>query len=150
MKKAIVADIIVYLLILLFLYTGLSKLFAFHANFVFLQNAPIVQHFPTIAAISIPVIELLIAIALFIPRIQQLGLWAAFTLMAIFTAYVGWMLLYRHQIKLPCTCGGIIGKLPWRQHLLLNIAFTFSAGLAIWLRKTTQLSKSTSSKMALS
>jgi len=37
--------------------------------------------------------------------------------------------------KLPCSCGGVIAKLSWNQHLLLNLGFVLLALGAIALLK---------------
>ncbi len=52
---------------------------------------------------------------------RKYGLWASFILLMIFTFYISGMLLSGEH--LPCSCGGIIRELSWRQHLIFNLFF---------------------------
>lgn len=132
-RKEIIIDIISYLFIVLFLYTGMMKLID-HATFHFdLVNAPIIKKLNPILAFAVPIFELLIAFCLFIPRTKGLGLYSSLVIMTLFTVYVGGILSFaKHK---PCTCGGILRILSWRQHLLLNITLTALALVAILLSK---------------
>jgi len=60
-------------------------------------------------------------------------LYYAFVLMTVFTLYIAYMLLFTP--KLPCSCGGVLQQMTWKQHLLFNIGFTLLAAYAIWLKK---------------
>jgi len=60
-----------------------------------------------------------------------MGFYAAFGLMVILTVYLALML--GTQQHLPCSCGGAIEGLTWRQHVLFNLFFLALAGLGIKL-----------------
>jgi len=47
--------------------------------------------------------------------------------MAILTVYLALML--GTEKHLPCSCGGAIESLTWRQHILFNLFFLALAGL---------------------
>jgi putative oxidoreductase len=135
MKKRTLVDIVSLFLVLLFVYTGTMKIFD-HAGFVStLRKSPLVGHFAPYVSIAIPAIEFTIAFFLLLPRLQRWGLRASFYLMAFFTLYIGYMLIYTPH--LPCSCGGVIKLMSWKQHLFFNSAVTLMAGTAAWWYKKT-------------
>lgn len=121
-RKAMVAlEIISALLILLLLYTALSKL-SDHETFLFvLKKSPLLYPFAGFIAIALPIAELLVALLLFIPRTRSTGLWASFFLITLFTVYLIYMVAISPD--LPCSCGGAVGSLSWRQHIVFNLFF---------------------------
>ena len=133
MKKAIFLDIISYLFIFLFLYTGLSKILEHEVFRTALFKSPLLGNYALFLSILVPLAELLTAIALLIPRTRRLGLYGFLVLMSIFAIYVGFMLYFRSDR--PCTCGGIIKYMNWHQHFYFNSGFTLLAILALWLDK---------------
>src|ERR1019366_2253530 len=81
MKKAIIIEVISYLLILLFSYAAVSKL-SDYSNFkVQLSQSPITTGYATLIARFLPPVELLIAGALVVPGIRLPGLYASLFLM---------------------------------------------------------------------
>jgi hypothetical protein len=135
MNKNIALETICFLLILLFVYTAVSKLINFEnfRTFVVTQT-PLLRPIASIMAITIPVAELVTACFLVIPLLRKWGLVASFVLMASFTGYVVYALYF--SPKVPCACGGIIREMSWRQHLIFNSAFTISAFVAIRLHNS--------------
>ncbi|MBW4888946.1 hypothetical protein KXQ82_04440 [Mucilaginibacter sp. HMF5004] len=131
MKKIRLSEIITFLFILLFAYTAVSK-FLDHNKFVFqMRLAPLSilkLMAPTLGWI-VPVTELLIAIALLSDRLRLIALYFSVVLLITFEVYIAGMLLSGHL--LPCTCGGIISKMSWKQHLIFNAGFIILAALAI-------------------
>jgi uncharacterized membrane protein YphA (DoxX/SURF4 family) len=85
----------------------------------------------------IPLIELSISILLLLKRCRLIGLFAAFDLMVMFTAYIYIILNYSSFI--PCSCGGILEKMGWTEHLLFNVFFVLLAliGILILAKKNT-------------
>lgn len=128
----IINEIIAALFILLFVYTATSKLKDFNSFYFTLQNSPLLHRYAKVVALLLPVTELVIAGLLFFPRSRRTGLYFSFLLMIIFTFYIGGLLL--SSSKLPCSCGGVIRQMTWKQHLVFNIFFTALAGLSIYLR----------------
>lgn len=107
-----------YLLIFLFTYTGVSKLID-HATFeVTLLQSPLTKDYRTIISWVVPAFELIIVGLLLIEKSRWIGLWLSLLLMLIFTCYISYMILFIPN--LPCSCGGILKELSWRNHLLLN------------------------------
>ncbi len=109
------------LLALLFIYAAASKLLDF-ANFqVQLAQSPLLSAYAGIISYLILIIEFLVAIALCLPISRLLALYASLALMAAFTIYIYLILNYSDFI--PCSCGGILEKLGWKEHLIFNICF---------------------------
>jgi len=132
MKKSIALETICFLLILLFVYTAVSKFINFDnfRTFVVTQT-PLLRPIAGIMAIIIPAAELVAVCMLLIPKFRKIGLYTSFVLMAAFTGYVVYALYF--SPKVPCACGGIIRQMSWRQHLVFNSAFTIAAFIAIRL-----------------
>lgn len=113
------AAIVSALFILLFVYTGISKLQNWSTLSFVLKSYPLIGDYASLVATGLPVTELVVSALLFIPRTRRIGLWASLVLMSLFTVYLVYMLLFTP--KLPCTCGGLLEKLSWPQHLLFNL-----------------------------
>ncbi|HZE83079.1 MAG TPA: MauE/DoxX family redox-associated membrane protein, partial [Puia sp.] len=63
-----------------------------------------------------------ISIALIFERSRTIGFYASLILMSLFTIYTGSILLHFFNY-VPCSCGGVIRKLTWGQHLVFNLFF---------------------------
>lgn len=118
MKRSFLADGIAYFFIFLFLYTGAIKLTEIHTFKQQLSSSPLIASLAGIIAWALPIGEILLAIALFIPRWRLKALYLTAGLMAFFTIYVIVILLIDDQ--LTCSCGGIIEELSPKQHVLFN------------------------------
>lgn len=127
MKRATIIEIIAALLILLFVYTAVSKLTEQAAFIYVLKKSPLVSDFASTIAWSLPTIELIIALLLMFPATRTIGLYASAIVMSVFTIYIAYMMAFTPQ--LPCSCGGVLKQMTWNQHLVFNIFFTL---LAIW------------------
>lgn len=130
-KKQLALDIICVLFALLFVYAAVSKLLTYDEFKAQIGKSPLITHHGWWIAWTIPTIEIGIAAMLFIPRLQLIGLYGAFTIMFIFTLYIGFMLMFTPN--LPCSCGGILSAMGWKEHLGFNIIFTLCAVLGIHL-----------------
>jgi hypothetical protein len=124
-RKTVMVEIISALLILLFVYAAISKLINYNLFVFTLSQSPLISSSKSSIAWLIPCTELIISLLLFVPRWKHFGLLSSAILMSIFTIYIGYMLLFVPE--LPCSCGGIIQKLNWKEHLVFNIFFTFIA-----------------------
>lgn len=123
------------LLILLWGYAAFSKLADYHRFVAQMQLAPVplMKHLAPVLGIFVPVTELALIGLLFSERFRKTGLWLSFLLLLSFTVYIAIMLL--SGLRLPCTCGGLISKLGWRQHLIFNASFMLISVLPfLWAR----------------
>jgi Methylamine utilisation protein MauE len=136
MKKTLLVDIICYFFILLFLYTGAAKLMDTHLFKEQLLSSPLLGSMAGIIAWALPIGELLLAIALFIPRLRLKALYFTLALMTLFTVYVVAILFMDNHLS--CSCGGIIEELSPRQHVLFNSACVILSVVAIVVERKQQ------------
>jgi hypothetical protein len=122
-------EIIGAIFILLFTYTAVSKLIEADTFYSTLKKSPFIEDWAHFLYWLLPLIELITVVLLFIPPVRWAGLYLSLALMMMFTSYISFMLLSAY--KLPCSCGGILKKLSWKDHLLLNIILTILAAVAI-------------------
>jgi uncharacterized membrane protein YphA (DoxX/SURF4 family) len=126
--KHIIIEIISALFILLFTYTALSKLTDYNLFRYQLQTYPFISKFGDLISWAVPVAELIAVVFLLIPKTRRIGLFASLLLMTGFTIYLTLMIIFGGK-DLPCSCGGVIQRLTWSQHIIFNVFFT---GLALW------------------
>jgi len=130
MKIVTITELIALLFVILFLYTGISKLMDYNVFREQIALSPLLAPIANWVAILLPVTEIIISVVLFIPRSRLIGLYASLVLMVLFTGYVVYILNYNEH--LPCTCGGVLEALSWKQHLIFNgllIALAFTGVL---------------------
>ena len=124
-----IVNTISYLYALLFFYAATSKLLDFDTFQIQLGQSPLLSAFTDWVSISIPTLEICIAIILLIPKFRLLGLYTSYLLMSMFTIYIHIILNYSSFV--PCSCGGILQKMTWNQHLIFNMVFIILALIAI-------------------
>lgn len=123
----LITEIISILFILLFGYTSVSKLLNIKNFYMQLANFPFISSYAFWISWGVPILEIIITILFFLPRHRLLALCMSVSLMSIFTTYI--ILVLRLSNSIPCSCGGIISSLGWREHVVFNCAFI---GLALW------------------
>ena len=121
----IIIEIIAALLIVLWIYTGINKIMDYNTFNTQLGRSPFIQSMAGFISFTLPTGELILAGLLIINRTRKLGLYLSFLLMLFFTGYVWIMLKYAYD--LPCSCGGVLAKLSWSDHLIFNGVFTLLA-----------------------
>jgi uncharacterized membrane protein YphA (DoxX/SURF4 family) len=131
MLRKAVLETISLLFILLFVYTAASKFLDYENFRAVIGQSPLLTPFAPVLAIVVPVAEVVIALLLTIPRYRRAGLYASFAIMMLFTTYITVLLIF--AMKVPCSCGGVISRMSWTQHLYFNIFFTLLALLGMWL-----------------
>lgn len=117
------------LFILLFVYAAVSKLVDYENFRVQLGQSPLFTAYAHIVALAVPTVEIIIAGFLFFPKYRLWGLYASFTLMVMFTAYI--VIILNYSSYIPCSCGGVLENLDWTEHLFFNIGLIIFAFLAI-------------------
>ncbi|PZR19105.1 MAG: hypothetical protein DI539_15140 [Flavobacterium psychrophilum] len=127
--KRIAVEVICLLYILLFVYAAVSKLLEFDDFSIQLGQSPLIGAYASILRWLVPISEILIAIGLLIPKFRIWALYCCFLLMCFFTAYIYIILNFSSYI--PCSCGGILEKLGWRQHLIFNAFFILLGAVGI-------------------
>jgi hypothetical protein len=122
MKKNTIVEIISALLLFLFIYAALSKLLDFDKFKYQISQSPFITNISWLVVWAIPLGEISISILLIIKRTRVAGLYLSYFLMLLFTGYIFMML--RYSSYLPCSCGGVLSNMSWKQHFVFNLAFT--------------------------
>jgi putative oxidoreductase len=120
-----------FLLVLLFVYTGTSKLLGYQVFTDQLSNISYLKPFAALLSIALPIIEILTGLAIAYKPTLRIGLWLAALLMTVFTLYVA--IVLAGDKKLPCSCGGVIKALSWKKHLYFNTFFMLLAWINLAL-----------------
>ncbi|MFY7815759.1 MAG: MauE/DoxX family redox-associated membrane protein [Chryseobacterium taeanense] len=126
-----IVEFISYFFILLFCYAGISKLLDFENFQNQISASPLLNGFSQFLPYTIIIAEFLIAGLLCYRKTRTTGLIGSFVLMLIFTGYIA--LLLRTSKNLPCSCGGILEKMSWNQHLYFNIGCVILSVIALGL-----------------
>jgi uncharacterized membrane protein YphA (DoxX/SURF4 family) len=129
MKRATIIEIICLLFIVLFVYAAANKLMDVEKFRVQIGQSPLLTAFAPWVAWLIPILEIVISVMLTVSRFRLVGLYAAFSLMLMFTTYIIAILSFSEYV--PCSCGGILEKLGWTEHLVFNIVFVLLALVGI-------------------
>lgn len=132
-KSNLLLQLICSMFIFLFVYTALSKFIGFTAFKSVLSHSPLIKDKNEILAWGLPISELVASSLLFFPKTKLAGLYLSFALMIVFTIYIAYMVIFTPD--LPCSCGGVLKQMTWRQHLVFNLFFTALASIGIWLAR---------------
>ncbi len=137
---AMAPKIVSILYIVLFVYAATSKLLVFEAFKLQLGQSPILTAYADYVAWFVPVVELGISGLFLVPKYRIYALYASFSLMAMFTTYI--FLILNFSDFIPCSCGGVLQDLGWKEHILFNLVFVLLAILGIYaLGQTTNHKK---------
>lgn len=128
-SKKILLEIICILYVLLFTYAAASKLLDYEQFQVQLGQSPVLSAYAHLIVWAVPLSEIIISLMLFVDRFRLIGLYIAFFLMVMFTAYI--IIILNFSDYVPCSCGGVLEKLGWTEHLIFNIAFIALAFIGI-------------------
>lgn len=126
----VIFQILRYILIVLFIYTGVSKFIGYYLFLSQLSDIIFLQKMAGFISIFIPLIEIAAGIALAFQKTEIIGWWLCAVLLSGFSIYVSMMLLFAPH--LPCSCGGIIAALSWTQHLIINILLGFICWIKLY------------------
>jgi hypothetical protein len=95
---------------------------------------PFISGYAYLISWIVPFLELVIAGLLWFQKYRKVALYGSLVLLGVFTIYILAVLNYSDSI--PCSCGGIISTLGWRDHILFNTTFMLMALLGIiWHHK---------------
>lgn len=124
MKKihSIASELMTALLVLLWVYAALVKLLDPSLTLSQMRNQVFPIWMANFLAFAVPILEMCIALLLLTQRYRKQGLWLSAGLLFIFTIYI---VLIKLSVfgRIPCSCGGIISRMSWSQHLLFNVFF---------------------------
>lgn len=120
-----------YLFILLFVYAAVSKLLDFENFQVQLGQSPMLSAYAGWVSWGVIILELAAAGLLVFQSTRLLALYLSFFLMVKFTTYI--IIILNFSDFVPCSCGGVLEKLGWTEHLLFNMGFILLSFVGIIL-----------------
>lgn len=123
--------------IVLFTYAAISKILDFQNFQIQIGQSPLLSAFTSVVSYGVPAIEIGLVLFLLTPKFRWLGMYGSFLLMVMFTAYI--FIILNFSSFIPCSCGGILEKMSWNEHLLFNIAFVVLSGIAIVIQSESKL-----------
>lgn len=137
----IIVELICVLFVFLFVYTAVSKFIDYQDFKAVIGQSPLVTNFAGSLSIAVPLLEIAISLFLIVPRWRLIGLYASFALMVIFTTYI--VILVSFSEDIPCSCGGVISRMSWQEHIVFNIFFVLLAfvGMILQTKTTSKSSK---------
>ncbi|MFC4875062.1 MauE/DoxX family redox-associated membrane protein [Negadavirga shengliensis] len=124
----IFAEVFALSLVLLFTYTAFSKLWDWEGTRTSLHNQVFPSWMAEVLLYGLPLMELAAVVLLLSSRFRKWGFMLSVVLMCLFTAYVG-LVMTGIFGRIPCSCGGVISSLGWREHFVVNVFFLT---LAVW------------------
>ncbi|WP_430981144.1 MauE/DoxX family redox-associated membrane protein [Sphingobacterium faecium] len=134
-NKNIILGTFHYLIFTLLLYSAVSKIAGYDLFVNNLDKSPFFKGINTnLIAVGVISLEILIPVLFFFNKTTKVAYLLSFFLFFLFTGYIIMMFLFSPY--LPCSCGGLIEKLSWKQHIYFNIVFIiFSAVLYLIEKK---------------
>lgn len=132
--KKLLFEISTALLVLLFLYTAISKFLDFDVFRYEMNNQPFPNILTPFLVWLVPLAELAIVVCLLLDKTRLTGLYASLVIMSLFTIYTALVLLNVFEY-VPCSCGGVIKQLKWPEHLVFNLFFVAISYTGIKLSK---------------
>lgn len=145
--RKIFVETVCLIIILLFVYTGLSKFAEFSEFKAAVGKSPMLTSFSTFIVYFIPSLEIATGVLLAMPRWRLVGLYISYALMLMFTLYI-YLMIYHSDYR-GCTCGGIIQRMSWDDHLYFNAILTLLILVALLLEIKRVDSSSSNEKLIL-
>lgn len=134
--RRFIVETVSFTFVLLFVYAAINKLMDVEKFKVQVGLSPLLTAISDLIVFGIPLLELVIAFILCFPKLRFVGLFCAFSLMTMFTAYI--IAILKFSDFVPCSCGGILENLGWREHLVFNIALVVLAVAGIFALESTK------------
>ena len=129
--QSIFVKTVSYLFVLLFIYASVSKLLDFENFQVQIAQSPLLTAYARFISYAVIIAELFFALLLVIPKSRLLGLYCSLAIMISFTVYI--YLILNFSDFIPCSCGGILEKMGWTEHLFFNLGCILLALISIIL-----------------
>jgi len=145
-NRSAIIEIISVLYISMFIYTALSKWSDYNMTREQMALMPLITPVAHIVVWLLPSTEIAISLLIFFNRTRKIGLYAAVTLMILFTLYIAYMMMY--YPTLPCSCGGFLNALSWTGHLIFNSVYIALGVIALVLLKKDRPSRGNADKFS--
>lgn len=129
--KDVLGECIALLHIALFIYAAANKILDFVNFQIQLAQSPLLSSFAESISYLVPAIEIIISFLLAFSKTRLVGLYGSFSLMVMFSVYI--IIMTNFSPFVPCSCGGILEKMSWNQHLIFNIGFVILGFVGLML-----------------
>jgi len=130
MTRQTVFNVITWFFIFLFTYAALAKLTDYSLFRAQISFYPALKYGRDWVPWLLPTVELATAALLVFRCTQAVGIFLSFCLMLVFTIYIAVAMV--SGLRLPCSCGGLIQKMSWGQHLVFNFVCLAMASWALF------------------
>ncbi|PAM92098.1 hypothetical protein B4N84_25125 [Flavobacterium sp. IR1] len=118
---------VAFLMAFVFFYASTTKFFELKKFYYQLGKSPLIPYgYNEYVGNGVLLIELFVVYLVYKNNIKY-SLLISFSLMIFFSFYIGYLMYFSYYI--PCSCGGILGDLSWRDHLIFNVLLTIFSAL---------------------
>lgn len=128
-------EVISALFILLLVYASFSKALDFVTFQAQLEQSPVIGTYAEVISYGVLLLEIIVALMLGLTRTRLLGFYGALSLMIMFTVYI--IIIMHFAPFTPCSCGGILNDMGWKEHFIFNLCFIILAIIGINLIENT-------------
>lgn len=133
-RKAQVIKILSYALSVLFIYAATVKAIDYKVFVADIAKSPLLTRLSNTALAPVLLgLEFLTALLLPFRATMKTGFYLSSFLMLTFTLYLA--TLYFFYTNIPCSCGGILGMMPYPVHIVFNLVFTILSFTGVFLLK---------------
>lgn len=139
-KNEAALEILIATLVILFIYTPVSKLMQMDRYISSMKAQPLSPAFRNILIYTLPAAEFITVAILAIPRHRKTGLYLSLGMLIIFTGYIS-LIQLNYYGRIPCSCGGVISALEWKGHLFFNLYFLLTNIWALWIYRSMEQQK---------
>ncbi len=134
MKRASILQGICYALSILFLYAAIMKATDYGKFLLDISKSPLLANFSNkLIAPSVLTVECITALLLQFTATRKSGLCLSAFLMLLFSVYM--FTLYFFYTNIPCSCGGILGRMSYPVHIVFNVLCTLIAFAGVLLQQ---------------
>ncbi|MET3877762.1 MauE/DoxX family redox-associated membrane protein [Chitinophaga sp. OAE865] len=137
-KNELALEILIAALVILFIYTPVSKLMKVDRYISSMKAQPLYPSFRNFLIYALPAVEFITVIILAIPKYRKIGLYISLAMLITFTGYIS-LIQLNYYGRIPCSCGGVISALEWKGHLLFNLYFVAINIWALWINRRIEL-----------
>lgn len=116
--KNIISELIIFILILVWAYTFASKIFDFDTFDRQIKGAYLLSAGGPVLPYILQAVHLGIVILLLKKNWRRLGLFASFSVLILYTAYLIYILKFAPSI--PCSCIAVLKGMNWNEQLYFN------------------------------
>jgi len=118
----------------MFIYAAVSKLMNYRIFILQMDRQPFPDKYTHLLVWSVLSSEILAAVMMMTLSLRRIGLFFATGLMVCFTVYIILVKLNYYGV-IPCSCGGVIARFSWTQHLIFNLIFVAIGIVGIYLEQ---------------